>query len=92
MNELIIGIVGSLIASAIWAILYPGRGGESGRLSRWRWFWRLLTLVGKFASIYGLIVIVLNLVVQPVNAEHVAVGAMCLILGSVAWLVGYLLK
>jgi len=91
MNEWIVGIVGSLIATAIWSFFFPSRGGGE-RPSRWRWFWRLMYLIGKAAFFFGLIVLALNLSFDPNNTQNIIVGASCFIYGGIAWLLGYLFR
>ena len=93
MNELIIGIVGSLIATFIVSIFSRGGQRDDTAPSRFRWFWRLLYIIGKLSFFYGLIVVAMNLAFKTDAAAHnIAVGSMFFTLGLIAWLLGYLFR
>ncbi len=93
MNNLIVGIIGSLIATFIVSIFSRGKKEADTAPSRFRWFWRLSYLVGKLSFFYGLIVVTVNLAFKTdVAAHNIAVGGAFFTLGLIAWLFGYLFQ
>lgn len=89
MNEFVIGILSSIVASIIWAF-FSRNSKKVESISNIRWFWRFLLFFGRPLFLFGLFILLTNLIIDPENVKNIGMGGLMTFLGLIAWLLGFM--
>ena len=89
MNEFLIGVFSSIVATVI-VSFFGGRKQNDSKSSH-RWFWRLMLFIGKPIFFFGLFVLTTNLVLDPTNITHIEYGGLTTFAGLIFWIFGFIL-
>lgn len=89
MNQIIINVVGAILASLALRLLRLNTKrvviSHSKPIS---WVWKAMALIGKLMFFYGLLVFLSNLAIGGVTTTNTGVGASILTFGFIFWVWG----